>query len=214
MMNKTIQLGFDIKSLGSEDDMTFTAYGNTKNYADHSKDIVLDGAYKAAIERKDESGQMPKLLWSHDLSEMPIGTITEIKEDGKGLWFKGTLLPTQRGKEVYIAMKMGALDSFSIGYRVIKEDYDRAKGVNYLQEIDVMEISVVNLPDNDQSLLQEIKSRMDGDELPSKRDVQRLLQHHCNFSRRDAEKTMNQFVAKQDTKSIAINDMLKAFNHQ
>ena len=42
-----------------------------------------------------------------------------MEEDEKGLRVEGKLaLGTQRGKEVYELMKMGAIDGLSIGYKV------------------------------------------------------------------------------------------------
>ena len=38
-------------------------------------------------------------------------------------------------------MRAGALDGLSIGFRTIKDHFDRAKGIRYLEEVDVPEIS-------------------------------------------------------------------------
>ena len=67
--------------------------------------------------------QSIKLLYQHKTDE-PIGVIDSLEEDKKGLKIKGRLaMGTQKGKEVYELMKMGALDSMSIGYKLSPEDY-------------------------------------------------------------------------------------------
>ena len=59
-------------------------------------------------------------------TDEPIGVFEKMEEDEKGLRVEGKLaLGTQRGKEVYELMKMGAIDGLSIGYKV------DAKGYNY-----------------------------------------------------------------------------------
>ncbi|HAW81166.1 MAG TPA: HK97 family phage prohead protease, partial [Balneola sp.] len=57
---------------------------------------------------------------------------------------KGRLaMGTQRGREVYELMKMGALDGLSIGYRVDPKGtyYDEKGKRRYLKTVDLMEIS-------------------------------------------------------------------------
>ena len=57
---------------------------------------------------------------------------------------------TQRGREVYELMMMGAIAGLSIGYRVDAKgyDYDDKRKRRYLKSVDLMEISAVTFPMN------------------------------------------------------------------
>ena len=93
-------------------------------------------------------------------TDEPIGVYEKMEEDEKGLRVEGKLaLGTQRGKEVYELMKMGAIDGLSIGYRV------DAKGYHYdddgkkrrLKNVDLMEISAVTFPMNPKARVRKVK---------------------------------------------------------
>ena len=66
---------------------------------------------------------------------------------------------TQKGKEVYELMKMGALDSMSIGYRLTPEDYkyDPKERRRVIKSVDLMEISLVTFPMNPKAKITKVK---------------------------------------------------------
>jgi len=101
------------------------------------------------------------MLRQHDPEE-PIGIWLELAEDQKGLRTKGKLiLDTIKGRETHALMRVGALDGLSIGYRTIKDRFDRAKGVRYLEELDVPEISIVTFPMNPRATIAAVKGQDD-----------------------------------------------------
>lgn len=55
-------------------------------------------------------------------------------------------------------MKMGALDSMSIGYIPTKYDIDNESGVRSLTEVKLYEVSVVPFPMNEQAKITAVKS--------------------------------------------------------
>ena len=81
------------------------------------------------------------MLFQHKTDE-PIGVFEEIYEDQKGLFVKGKLaLGTQKGREAYELLKIGALDGMSIGFRADpqKQSYNENKrGVRTLKEVDLI----------------------------------------------------------------------------
>ena len=99
------------------------------------------------------------MLYQHKTDE-PIGVIDSLEEDSRGLKIKGRLaMGTQKGKEVYELMKMGALDSMSIGYRLTPEDYkysDKLKK-RTITNLDLMEISMVTFPMNPKAKITKVK---------------------------------------------------------
>ena len=100
------------------------------------------------------------MLFQHKTDE-PIGVFEDIHEDTKGLFVKGKLaMGTQRGRESYELLKMGALDGMSIGFRADPDKqsyYDTIRGTRTLIEEDLLEISLVTFPMNESALIQTVK---------------------------------------------------------
>ena len=69
------------------------------------------------------------MLYQHKTDE-PIGIFTDMYEDNKGLYVKRTIaMGTQKGREAYELLKMGALDGMSIGFKADpdKQGYNENK---------------------------------------------------------------------------------------
>src|SRR5690606_33131296 len=112
--------------------------------------------------------KLPPMLVQHggwmvrDIDALPIGVWTEMQEDDKGLAVTGRIinLDTERGKTIYGAMKEGALDGMSIGYRAkkftmgTKPEEPRRK----LEMVDLIEVSVVTFPANGLARVNAVKS--------------------------------------------------------
>lgn len=181
------------------DSGTFTCYGNVKNVIDHVKDRAVDGCYTKSIADHKAKGTSPKMLWAHDPHSKPVGKWLTMEEDHKGLKLTGKLSQTTDGKDIEILAKDGALDSFSIGYITNNEKWNNEKGCNDLVEIDIKEVSWVNFACNEESTLQSIKSHLESGELPTKRELQKLLRE-SGLSKSQAEKIINHY--QPETKDI------------
>jgi HK97 family phage prohead protease len=205
-MNK---LFMDCQFKSQGDDMSFTAYGNVKNVVDKALDVAMDGCYTKSINNHKALGTTPSLLWSHDAYSMPVGKIHRIAEDSKGLFFEGKLSKTAAGLDLYILAKDDAINKFSIGYNVIQEQMNREKQVNELHEIDVKEISFVNFACNEESTLQSIKSQFDMGDLPTIRELERLLRGN-GLSRKQAMKICSAY--KPEIKTSLDLDMLTKYS--
>ena len=155
---KLISFDFDIKAVeDSEDKGEFEGYGSIFGNKDLGNDVVEAGAFAKSLRRRKPKSV--RMLWQHKTDE-PIGVFDAIREDGEGLAVKGRLaLGTQRGREAYELMKMGALDGLSIGYKVDpnKQEYDARRKRRMLKEIDLMEISLVTFPMNPQARVSAVK---------------------------------------------------------
>jgi hypothetical protein len=91
---------------------------------------------------------------------------------------------TQRGREVYELMKMGALDGLSIGYRVDPKgvEYDEKRKRRYLKSVDLMEISAVTFPMNPRARVQAVKGAE-----RTVREWEELLRDAGSLSRNEAK---------------------------
>jgi len=156
-----IQFKADLK-MGHEDEEKdegiFEGYGSVFNNTDLGNDIIKKGAFEKSLKKKGPKGV--KMLYQHK-SDMPIGVYEEIREDEKGLYVKGKLaLGTQAGKEAHELMKMGALSGLSIGFRTNEKGYhyDKRTRKRIIEEVELMEVSLVTFPMNPKAQVEMVKS--------------------------------------------------------
>lgn len=132
------------RDIGVSDSPEIAGYASLFNAEDKGGDVVQKGAYAASLERLSKAGGKVKMLWQHDPMQ-PIGVWDEIREDDKGLFVKGRLLPEVRaGREALALLQAGAIDGLSIGYRTVRAEKS-AKG-RLLHEIELWEVSMVTFP--------------------------------------------------------------------
>lgn len=199
MTLKHKQMSFDIKSFDA-DTGCFEGYANVFDFRDYAGDITQPGAFTKSLKLHKDKNSMPALLWQHKM-EQPIGVWTEMYEDEHGLYAKGQLaLGVQQADEAYILMKMGALSGLSIGYITTKERYDREQKANLLQELMLLETSLVTMPCSDISRVEVVKSRLEQEELPTEREMEKALRE-LGLSRKQSKA----FLA-EGYKSLAAND--------
>jgi HK97 family phage prohead protease len=130
-----------------------TGYGAIFDNVDRGGDVIKKGAFAKTI---SENGGSVIMVANHDQNK-PIGRVTEMKEDATGLLFKGYLSKTDRAQEYKQLMKDGVVDSFSIGYAVVKGDRNDHGGRD-LAELKLFEISPVAIPMNPEAKLLEVKN--------------------------------------------------------
>lgn len=120
-------------------------YGSLFGLTDQGGDVVQKGAYTASLARLAARGDKVRMLWQHDPAR-PIGVWDDIREDERGLWVKGRLLPEiAQAREAAALIAAGAIDGLSIGYRTISAERD-GKGRRLLTEVELWEVSLVTFP--------------------------------------------------------------------
>lgn len=133
------------EAVSLRDGAVIEGYASVFGVADQGGDVVLAGAYGRSLRALSAEGRRVKMLWQHDPAE-PIGVWDELREDQRGLWVKGRLLPdVGRGREAAVLIAAGAIDGLSIGYRTVTAQKD-AKGRRLLQELELWEVSLVTFP--------------------------------------------------------------------
>ena len=181
-MKKVFKL--DIKNLTDDNgNRSFTGYGSTFGNVDRVGDIVEKGAFHKSLQQHESSGTMPAMLLHHDMHR-PIGVWSSMKEDDYGLAVEGKLTKGVRdADEAYALLKDGALHSMSIGYRVLKEEYNKSTGINHVHEIALHELSLVTIPANAAAVIGSVKNE---DGTPDIRELERVLRD-AGLSRREAK---------------------------
>jgi len=147
-------VGFHLEELKShgDDGWSFSGYASTFGNVDEGGDVVLRGAFGSSIARR-----VPRLLWQHDMSE-PIGKVVQLKEDDRGLHGDFRISRTVRGHDAYQLLKDGAIDSMSIGYIPEDQEFDDAHNVRKLKSVDLLEISLVSIPMNEEARITAVKA--------------------------------------------------------
>ncbi|MEM9871738.1 MAG: HK97 family phage prohead protease [Pseudomonadota bacterium] len=128
-----------------QDGHVIEGYASLFGACDQGGDVVRKGSYAASLKQLAEDGRRIKMLWQHDPAQ-PIGVWDEVREDAKGLWVKGRLLPeVAKGREAAELIAAGAIDGLSIGYRTLKAAKND-KGQRVLTELELWEVSLVTFP--------------------------------------------------------------------
>jgi Escherichia/Staphylococcus phage prohead protease len=199
----------DFKSIN--EDGAFEGYASLFGQKDMGGDIVVKGAFTSSLEKRGTGGI--RMLFQHDPAE-PIGVWREIKEDSRGLFVRGQLLPqVARSREILMLMKEGALDGLSIGFRTIRGKSDRKNGVRRLYEVDLWEISIVTFPMLAQARISPMK-KAGKNSLPTMREFERWLVRDAGFTRSNARAVIRSgfknLASKQDAAGTGNKQLVSA----
>ena len=154
---------FAVKELSyNGESRTISGYAAIFNNRDKAGDILLKGCFAKSIQdRGPESQANDKIimLWQHDQHE-PIGKISVLTEDEKGLYFEAVIDDVERGNQAIKQLESGTLNQFSIGYSYVWEkcEYDQERNAFIVKEVVLYEISVVSIGCNGETEYLGLKS--------------------------------------------------------
>jgi HK97 family phage prohead protease/HK97 family phage major capsid protein len=160
--NKVLYLNsaFTVKDVNSGDDLPKTGdvidsiyiegYAST-NDVDRAGDVVSADVWKAGIKNYLNN---PIILANHDYDD-PCGRMVEYKTDSKGLWIKARI---SAAAEIFNLVKDKVVTAFSIGFRILDAEWNSAAEIFLIKEIELLEISVVSVPCNQNTLFDLAKS--------------------------------------------------------
>lgn len=135
----------------AEDSIFIEGYANTTD-VDRSDDVIISNAW---LKGMDNYQKNPIILAYHD-HDNPIGRMEDFKVTGKGLWIRARI--SAAAEEVYKLIKDGILTAFSVGFRIKDAEFDNINGLFIIKELELMEISVVSVPCNQESIFSLAKS--------------------------------------------------------
>jgi HK97 family phage prohead protease len=176
---------------------TIDADGLVEGYAslfgevDQARDMVMPGAFAQSLKLRGVR-RIP-MLFQHDPAQ-PVGVWLDLKEDWRGLYACGRLIPeVMRAREIFALVRAGAADGLSIGFRTVKGRIDPRSRIRRLAEVDLWEISIVTFPLLAGARVRALKERRPPcrSSLPARReDPERLLRRHprLSFARARAER--------------------------
>lgn len=174
-MLSELGFGFEIKQIDEAGYIAGVAAGIGN--VDHGNDMIMPGAMSKAVAGRSS---IPMLLF-HDLKR-PVGAWAKFEEKGDGFAVEGRFaMKAEAGREAHALAEAQALTGLSIGYKTLKH---RIEGkVRQLHELLVHEVSLVPVGMNDRAVITQIKSILDGGELPSVRQFEEFLRDAGGFSK-------------------------------
>lgn len=100
------------------------------------------GAFSKSI---SERGHKVKLLTSHNARALAIGRAVDLVEKPNGLHASFEVAETRDGDEALELVRSGTVDSFSVGFSLMRERVDDGD-VHTVTEAILREVSLVNFP--------------------------------------------------------------------
>lgn len=149
-----LEVPFELKSV--DDAGNFEGYAAVFNNVDLGDDVILPGAFTRV---KTTRGGKLKLALYHDLTRL-VG-LADYTQDDHGLLVKGKInLAVSYARDAYELMKAEVLDSMSIGFNTIKEDFEDRAGrrVRIIKEAELWEASFVPFGMNPEAQVLSVKS--------------------------------------------------------
>ena len=205
---RTSPLSFKIVS---EEQRIIEGYASTKDI-DRVKDVILPEAFRKTV--REYLAGTHSLLFNHNPNQV-VGKVVGAKIDDIGLFVRA-----QVGKgygmadDVWGMIRDDALKAFSIGYIPLKiEEDEKDPLINYIKELDLVEISLTPVPANKRALFQlangkAIEIKMMEDDLTMDMDVQEKqvapyrknqpLNTELSWSKRRCISDMKKYASKSD----------------
>lgn len=151
-MQETLNVKLEIKALNKRE---FEGHGSIFGNVDLGGDVVLPGAFEKSLNEHKTSGTLPAMLYQHRPDQI-AGVWTEMHEDQRGLFVKGTLIDTPIGNQAYVELQAKALRGLSIGFETVDAEHT-SRGGRKLKEVNLWEVSLVTFPMNQQAMVEAVK---------------------------------------------------------
>ncbi len=134
--NPTLQVK-DIDLSKNEVAFYFSAFNNK----DSDNDVIKPGAFKKTF--SEQKGRI-KYLYNHNTTQSP-GVIKSLEEDSHGAFAVATFYerPEPIGPAVREMYSKGGITEHSMGFRAVREGYDKLADANIISEIKLWEVSAL-----------------------------------------------------------------------
>ena len=121
---------------------------------DRSADVILASAWTKSGGLNNFQ-RNPILLFNHNYDK-PIGKVIAMGTDSKGLKINGVI--SKSAGDVYNLVKEGVLSTFSVGFLIKDAEYDKQNDGLIVKDAELLEISVVSVPCNQDATFSVAKS--------------------------------------------------------
>lgn len=202
---------------GDETKATVTGYASTFDRTpDSYGDIVAPGAFTESLARwasLNEQGKFIPLLYGHNAldPDYNIGRVVSAEEDERGLLITAEF-DLSNPKAVYVRklVQEGRVYQFSFAYDVLKAGEVELEGggkAYELQKLEIFEISLVQIPANQNATVEDVKSASKAGRRNSKADEDTLkgavekmqnLQEQLSAGIAEVTEILNGIIAVED----------------
>lgn len=152
MNKKVFNILSEIKSSKAEDGVIrITGMASTSD-TDRIGDIIEPRAWKEGLKNFSKN---PILLFNHDYNK-PVGKVTDWSITDKGLEITGEI--SKAAKKLYKLIEDGVLRTFSVGFIIEDAVYNEKTGGLNITKAELLEVSVVSIPMNQDATFSVAKS--------------------------------------------------------
>lgn len=179
---------FDYEAKSADDAGKFSGYGSVFGVVDSYNEVVAPGAFLESLDDIKAKGRSLPVLWQHRSGE-PIGNwdMSTLVEDTRGLKGDGQLWldDAPYARIASRGLKTHSITGLSIGYYVRDSRMDEKTRIRTLTKLDLVEISLVTNPANDEARVDAIKSKLAHGSIPTLPEFEDLLRE-AGFSKTQA----------------------------
>jgi HK97 family phage prohead protease/HK97 family phage major capsid protein len=126
------------------DSINIEGYANTTQ-VDRVGDVIPMTAWNDALVNYLKN---PIILAYHE-DDQPIGRMVDHRIDAQGFWVKARI--SAAAEDVFNLVKDGVLTAFSVGFTIKDAMYDAVTDLFIIKQLELLEISVVSIPCNQDS---------------------------------------------------------------
>lgn len=160
MVDKTVKIEsvFE-KTVGAEDEEIYISGYASTTAVDRAGDTIPTSVWEEGIRNFLKN---PVVLAFHDHTK-PVGRVIDSRVDkDKGLWVKARI--SKAAGEVYNLIKDGVITAFSVSIRVLDAEYNALADIFVIKKVELLELSTVSVPCNQDTLFSLAKSFKSEDE--------------------------------------------------
>lgn len=209
---------FDLQIKAVREDGLFSGYASVFGVVDSYDEVVEPGAFKLTLAEMQHKGRPLPVLWQHSDT---VGVLDSIVEDETGLYVEGRLAigKVNQADEAHALMLMNAVSGLSFGYFVRESNLDEKTGIRHLTRLDLVEVSIVTFPANDEARIDAVKAKLEQGELPTLREFEEVLRD-AGFSKSQAPVVaklgLGYLLDRRDSGSTAkqVSGLLSSFSLQ
>lgn len=144
-----------VKAIGEGDNPTLKikGYANTVT-KDRAGDVIISSAWTTSNALKNFL-KNPIMLFGHNHNR-PIGKILDLVPTESGLMVEGEV--SAADLQIYSLIRDEVLKTFSVGFRIKDAEWDDDTETFFIKDLELLEISVVSVPCNQDSTFSLSKS--------------------------------------------------------